>query len=253
MNLALSNLAWDYDNESVFEKLKSYNIDLIEFVFTKLFDWETLNDDLVYDFLKKINSHNLKVKSVQSLFHNVNCNTICNYSVVIPHFEKLIHYCKILSCEILVLGSPNLRNFNNSSKNDLIKTFLTLDNMLNDTNIQISIEPNSKIYGGDFFFNNLEIINFIKETGLKNITTMIDTHNLINESLSPEKELINNFKFINHIHISENNLGLLNDIKFHESFSNSLKKIGYKKIITYEVKKQINVWDSVKLFTEIYK
>lgn len=253
MNLALSNLAWDYGDDSIFENLKSNDIELIEFVFTKLCNWDSLNDNLIYDFLKKINSHNLKIKSVQSLFHNINCNTICDYSVVIPHFEKLIHYCKILSCEILVLGSPNLRNLNNSSQNDLSKVFLQLDRMLRNTNIQISIEPNSKLYGGNFFFNVLEIINFIEGNKLKNVKTMIDTHNLINEGFLPEIELINNFKFINHIHISENNLDVLNDIKFHQKFSKTLKKIGYEKIITYEVKKQNNVWDSVKLFTEIYK
>jgi sugar phosphate isomerase/epimerase len=253
MNLALSNLAWDYEEgDLVFEKLRNNNIGLIELILTKINDWEYLNEDSILDFSKKIYKNNLNVKTIQSIFYNITCHSICDEKVILPHFEKLIYYGNILSCETLVFGSPTLRNCRFFSNEKINQVFIKIDEMLDNTNINLSIEPNTKLYGGEFFFNNQEIIDFIKKNNLKNIKTMIDTHNLIHEGLSPDRELIENYEFINHIHISEENLNLLKKNKFHENFSRLLKKIGYNKVITYEVKKQKKVWDSVKLFSDIY-
>jgi sugar phosphate isomerase/epimerase len=81
---------------------------------------------------------------------------------------------------------------------------------------------------------------------------MVDTHNIILEELNPISELNTYYKFINHIHISENNLQPIKDINFHLNFSNEIKKINYDKIVTYEVIGCDNILESIKLFSQIY-
>ena len=81
---------------------------------------------------------------------------------------------------------------------------------------------------------------------------MIDTHNLILEKLNPIFEFKKYYKYINHIHISENNLLPIKDINFHVEFSKEIKKMNYDKIITYEIIACKNILESVKLFSEIY-
>ena len=81
---------------------------------------------------------------------------------------------------------------------------------------------------------------------------MIDTHNIILEELDPIYELKTYYEYINHIHISENNLHPIKDINFHLDFSSEIKKINYDKIVTYEVISCDNILESIKLFSQIY-
>ena len=115
------------------------------------------------------------------------------------------------------------------------------------------IEPNSKIYGGEYFFTVSEITDFITSNGFKNIKTMIDTHNLILEDDDPIDVLKTHINYIGHIHISEIKLEPIKNIEFHTKFSSQLKEMKYDKIITYEVMKCEQIMDSVKEFYEIYK
>lgn len=254
MKLSLSNFAWDnYDTELVFTELKKIGINSIEGVLTKLNDWDNLTTDEILNYKNLLDSYGISIMSLQSLFYNVKCDSILDEINFINHFKKLIEFSKLLSINVLVFGSPSLRKKREGWEKSISKTFKQLDSLLEGTGVQISIEPNAKVYGGEYFFNLLEIIDFITSNNLKNIKTMIDTHNIILEGQDP----INQFKTyhdkINHIHISENKLSPIKDLIFHSKFSSVLKEIKYDGIITYEVMKCENIMDSVKKFYEIYK
>lgn len=253
MKLAISNLAWNNeDSELIFSHLKQLNINNIEGVLTKLELWDKMSLDILLDFKRKLDSNGILIPSLQSLFYNVNCKNISDENTFINHFEKIIEYSKVLSVEVLVFGSPSLRKKVDKWEESLSRVFIMLDNLLENTGIEISIEPNSKIYGGDYFFSISEIVSFIKQNNLKNIKTMIDTHNVILEGLNPISEFNTYYEYINHIHISENNLSPIKNINFHLDFSNEIKKMNYNKIVTYEVISCDNILESIKLFSEIY-
>jgi sugar phosphate isomerase/epimerase len=253
MKLALSNLAWNNDDsELIFNQLKQLNINNIEGVLTKLDSWDKISLDTLLEFKEKLDSNHILIPSLQSLFYNINCENISDEDIFINHFERIIEYSKFLSVKVLVFGSPSLRKKVDKWEESLCRVFKKLDNILENTGIEISIEPNSKIYGGDYFFTVSEIVSFIEQNNLKNIKTMIDTHNIILEGLNPISELNTYYEHINHIHISENNLHPIKDIDFHLKFSNEVKKIKYNKIITYEVISCNNILESIELFSKIY-
>jgi sugar phosphate isomerase/epimerase len=97
-----------------------------------------------------------------------------------------------------------------------------------------------------------EIVDFIESNNFKNIKTMIDTHNIILEGEDPITVLDRNYNHIYHIHVSEENLKPLMDIDFHLKFSDKLKSLDYKGIVTYELLPCDDFENEIKLFKKIY-
>ena len=254
MNLALSNFAWD-NNESniIFKTLKDNDINNIECVLTKIKVWDDLTIEDIKNYKKELKKQKITPYSIQSLFYNVDTDNLCNIENNIPHIKRLIEYSKILGIKILVLGSPNLRKKIDNWEKLIIKFFNEVDLLLEDTNINLLIEPNSKVYNGEYFFKVSEIVEFINKNKFKNISTMIDTHNSVLENKNPNIEYVNYSKYIKHIHISEPNLKVIEDNEFHKDFSNTLKKNNYNGVITYEVLKCEEILNSINAFRKIYK
>lgn len=254
MKLAVSNLCWDIgDSDNMLNHLKKLDINNIEGVLTKIDTWDNLTIDKIHNYKDYLKSNNISIPSLQSLFYNVECETIFDEVNFTSHIEKLIFFSKILSVKVLVFGSPSLRKKNLKWEHNLTNVFEKIDNLLEKTNIELTIEPNSKIYGGDFFYTIPEIVEFISKNNFKHIKTMVDTHNIILEGNDPIEDLKLYFDYINHIHISENKLEPIKNFEFHEKFSQEIKKLNYDKIITYEVLKSNDLYESINMFNEIYK
>ena len=254
MKLAVSNLAWDVqDNQKVFKLLNDLDINNVEGVLSKIDTWDNLTEEKIQSYSNLLKDNNLGINSLQSLFFNVKCDDISNVEVILNHFQRLINYSKILSVNVLVFGTPSLRKKISGWENHLIEIFTKLDEMLKGTEIYIIIEPNSKVYGGEFFHNLSEITDFILTNKLKNIRTMIDTHNLLLEGDDPITEIENHYSLINHIHISEEKLKPLKDHTFHIKFSNKIKSMGYDKTVTYELNKCDYLQDTLEVFTALYQ
>jgi sugar phosphate isomerase/epimerase len=158
-----------------------------------------------------------------------------------------------LGVKVLVFGSPGLRKKTNGWEDSLIEIFTYVDNILIGTDIKVLIEPNTSSYGGEFFHTVSDIVNFIESNNLKNVRTMIDTHNSLLENLDPNVELVNYFNYIEHIHISEPKLVVIKEDEFHINFSKTIKNSEYNKTITYEVMKSIDLIPSIKTFSKIYR
>lgn len=253
MKLAISSLAFNnnYPNDFI-TVLKNNNINFIECVLTKIKDWDELNDKDVIEYKQYLIEQKIEPYSIQSLFYKVNVLDFKNVDKIVEHFQKIISYAKILGVKILVFGSPSLRKKYNGWENDVTSALIQIDNLLKETNIELSIEPNAFFYGGEFFCTISDIVNFIKANEFSKIKTMIDTHNLELESQSPTIEFLKYIDYINHIHVSEKSLKGIESKALHVEFSNVLKQSDYKGVITYEVINFDKIEDSIKLFANLY-
>jgi sugar phosphate isomerase/epimerase len=249
MKLSVSNLAWEFeDNQKVFKLLNDLDIDMVEGVLTKISSWDLLNIEKIKKYKTFLDKSELNLYSLQSIFYGIDCNGLHDSEIVIPHIKKLIEYSKILNVKILVLGSPNLRKKNIS----LDEIFKEIDFLLSKTDIQICIEPNARNYGGEYFYNIEQIVEFIKKNNFSKIKTMIDTHNSFLENYNPSIELKKYFEFIEHVHISEPELQPIYNLELHKKFSKTLKFLNYNKTITYELKINNNLEENLKKFISIY-
>jgi sugar phosphate isomerase/epimerase len=252
MNLALSNFAWDNkDSEEVFKVLKENKIHQIECILTKIKPWSELTREDIIEYKNYLDSFGITAYSIQSLFYGVDCK-ITDVDTVVTHFERLIEYAEILGSKILVFGSPGLRKQLDGWAYAVGDIFNQVDKLLEGKDIKVVIEPNAKIYNGEFWFTLNEIIEFLEFFQFNNIRTMIDTHNAELEGGIVLSNLYNNSKWIKHIHASEVKLANINESKTHESLNFILKTLNYNGTITYEVLNNDNVLDSIKTFTEIY-
>lgn len=253
MNLAVSNFAWTYDeSKDIFEFFNKLGIKNIELVLTKYKSWELLDDFEILKYKNELDGFGVSPYAIQSLFYNIDC-TIKDTKIIINHLEKLIQFSKLLDVKILVFGSPSLRKKVDNFNYYLSKMFKDIDDLLYDKKINLLIEPNTKLYGGEYFNTIPEIVKFIKDNNLENIKTMIDTHNILLEDMNPIIDIEENFNYIHHIHISEPNLSCIEDTNFHINFSRKIKEIKYDKMITYEVNKCDFLKKSIELFCDIYK
>jgi len=251
MRLSVSNLAWDFNDENfVLPLFVKNNITSIEGVLSKIGKWEDLTEETLKCYLEKLHLIGIDIPSIQSIFYGVKINGIGDTDIFYKHVEKLISICKILGTKIMVFGSPSMRRGVSSEK--LSEIFKHVDTLLQDTNIILIIEPNSKIYGGEFFYDLDEIVNFIIENKLKNIKTMVDTHNLILEGFDPSVEYVKHINFISHIHISEVNLFSIEKSETHVKFYETLKINEYEGLITYETNKPSNIIKDVEVFVSLY-
>jgi sugar phosphate isomerase/epimerase len=252
MNLALSNFAWDNkDSEEVFKVLKENNIHQIECILTKIKPWSELTREDIIEYKNYLDSFGITAYSIQSLFYGVDCK-ITDVDTVVAHFERLIEYAEILGSKILVFGSPGLRKQLDGWAYAVGDIFNQVDKLLEGKDIKVVIEPNAKVYNGEFWFTLNEIIEFLEFFQFNNIKTMIDTHNAELEGGIILSNSYNNDKWIKHIHASEVKLANINKSKTHESLNFILKTLNYNGTITYEVLNNEGVLDSIKTFTEIY-
>lgn len=254
MNLAVSALAWEAnDSEHAFKLLKESEIHNIEGILTKIGGWDSLTDHKLQAFLKHLESNEIKMKSIQSIFYETDYRDITETSKIIKHFDVVIKHCKTLKIEKIVFGSPQIRKRVVGWEDKLSLLFKEVDSMLMSTKMTVLIEPNASIYGGEFFTNITDIVDFIKKNKLKNIATMIDTHNLLLEFQDPIRIFELYRDYIKHVHVSEKKLKPMVDKKFHTSFASALRYGGYEGTVTYEILPCSNLDKEVKLFSKIYK
>lgn len=241
MILGISYLAFDSieDFKNKINLLKVNNIKNIEIVFSKF----NSEDELNY-FLELSKNNGFIIKSTQSLLFNSDIIDLTEYKFV-STLHKLIKKCKNIGIETLILGSPKQRIDFDELK--LINNFRKIDELLIEYEMILCIEPNCKLYNGNYFFTVSEIVDFLKKGNFINIKTMIDTHNIINEKENLSSIMDEYKKYIHHIHISENGLNPINS-DYHNEFSLFLKKINYNGIVTYEVISTSNI----ELFSSLY-
>ena len=97
------------------------------------------------------------------------------------------------------MGSPKLRIQFPNFENKIITLFEKIDELFTSKNIELTIEPNAKIYGGDYFHDITQIVKFINKGKFNKIKTMIDTHNFKLQKMDSLSSLENYIHYINRI------------------------------------------------------
>jgi hypothetical protein len=237
MKIAISNLA--YNN---IDCIKNINISLIECVFSKIKNIPDLTNELIIQWSSKIPPH-IRPYSVQSITYNcglLNFNFLDKNIFII---DKIISLSKILNIKRIIFGSPTLR----VGEPDL-SMFSYIDKALHDTDIIFCIEPNAKIYGGSYFYDIEEIVNFINKNKFKNIYTMIDTHNAWLEQRDIVSDIKTYKNYIKHIHASENGLSGFFSLSAHDLVSKTLREINYEDVITFESQNMCGIDDFLRIY-----
>ena len=156
----------------------------------------------------------------------------------------------------MVFGSPKNRVISKKDDNEIaINFFRTLGEYALQKKTILSIEPNPELYGTNFINTTKEAFDFVKRVNHSGIMVNVDLGTVIenNEDINLIKE---NIEFVNHIHISEPNLELIQQRTLHNNFADILKEINYQNYVSIEMKNLENknqVKEIMKYIMEVFK
>lgn len=248
MMLGVSNLAWE-DNIDL-QILLQNNISYVEIVIPKYVAWSSTNLATLHNTIQRLASEGIQVESTQAILFGSSVTSFDSIDFV-NHIKKVSTICEKIGVHKIVLGAPTCRLGDNSSVG-FLNNFHYIDKILEQRNQQLLIEPNSRVYGGSYFFTVNEILEFINVNGFSNIGTMIDTHNIILENETPYATYIKNMDRIEHIHVSEIGLTDYQHSNIHSDLANALNINNYQGLIIYEAKPSTNLAESLTLFNKTY-
>lgn len=248
MKLAISELAWP-ESVTDLQTLNELGINFIETVIPKHVDWNLVDFNKFNQFIENLALNNIDVKSTQSITYNSNITSFVSNNFV-EHIQTVSDICYQMDITTIVLGAPALRlEYNQQLLSD---KFAIIDSILQTNNQTLLIEPNSRIYNGEYFFTVDEIVKFIKMNNFTNIKTMIDTHNILLEGQTPADVFIKYHPYIKHVHVSENKLSSFRNAIHHQELSTALHDMNYDGLVVYECMKSHTLLGDIKLFSYIY-
>lgn len=260
VKLSISNIAWSdkYDKE-MYQFLYKNQIEGIEIAPTRIFS-ENPYDKLkeAKEFAKHLKEeYNLEISSMQSIWfgrkENI-FNSTEERKNLIEYTKKAIDFASEIKCNNLVFGCPKNRNI---EERDICvekisnEFFKEISEYAEKRGTIIAIEPNPTIYGTNFINTTHEAFELAQKINSKGLKVNVDIGTVI-QNKENIFELVNNIKFINHIHISEPNLEIIEKRDLHKDLKNILIESKYDRFVSIEMKNKENL-ENVKSVIEYVK
>ena len=243
MKLSISNIAWDSENDKkVYELMKKYSYEGLEIAPTKVFlenPYEKLEKADMWR--KDLNDkYGFKISSMQSIWYgkkerlfgtNEERKELQNYT------EKAIDFAKMIECKNLVFGSPKNRNLEENENPGKAKEFFkSIGEYAFKNNTVIGMEANPTIYNTNYINDTKSALELIKTVDSRGFLLNLDIGTVISNNENIE-EILGNVEYINHVHISEPWLKIIEKREIHKKLKSILKNENYKGFVSIEMAK----------------
>ncbi len=243
MKLSISNIAWDSENDKkVYELMKKYSYEGLEIAPTKVFfenPYEKLEKADMWR--KDLNDkYGFKISSMQSIWYgkkerlfgtNEERKELQNYT------EKAIDFAKMIECKNLVFGSPKNRNLEENENSGKAKEFFkSIGEYAFKNNTVIGMEANPTIYNTNYINDTKSALELIKTVDSRGFLLNLDIGTVISNNENIE-EILGNVEYINHVHISEPWLKIIEKREIHKKLKSILKNENYKGFVSIEMAK----------------
>ena len=243
MKLSVCNIAWTAEHDAkMYEKMKELGMEGIEIAPTRIFPdapYEHLSGARLFaEQLKK--EYGLSVASMQSIWYQRTeklFGSEAERETLLSYTKQAIDFAEAAGCPNLVFGSPKNRVTQGADCHETaVRFFGELGQYAAEHHTCLSLEANPAIYGTDFINRTTEAFALVKEVDSKGFAVNIDFGTILanEEDLSFLTE--ENLPYINHIHISEPYLALVQRRSLHEEFAKRLGALGYDRYVSAEMK-----------------
>lgn len=256
MKLSISNIAWtpEYDIE-MFRFLQNTGFSGLEIAPTRVFTSEPYKHiaqaKKFAECLK--NDYGLSVSSMQSIWYGISENIFSSQhdrDFLTRYTEKAIDFAEAVHCGNLVFGCPKNRVIPNESYLPVaVEFFYNLGTYAHCHNTVIALEANPAIYNTNFINTTKEAFALCRQINNPGIMVNVDLGTIINnqEDFCVVEE---NIDLVNHIHISEPFLDVIQRRELHKQ----IKNLDYNRFVSIEMKNTDNiniVKDTVKYVKEV--
>ena len=256
MKLSISNIAWDTSNDvKIYDLIKKYGFEGLEIAPTKIMGknpYGKLKE--IKEWKEKIKKrYNLRISSIQSIWFGRTENLFDSKeeeNILIDYTKKAIDFANVIECKNLVFGSPKNRNVNNGKNSEnQIEIFETLGEYAYKKNTVIGMEANPKIYNTNYINDTKSALKLVKKINSKGFLLNLDLGTMILNNENLLEILQGNINYINHVHISEPWLKIIEKREMHKILRNRLFEENYEGFVSIEMAKI----DEIKKIEEVVK
>ncbi len=251
IKLAISNIAWSENQDiEMYEYLSSNKFDGIEIAPTRIFPEKPYeNLELARKFSLNIKQkYNLQICSMQSILFGKTERLFGSEEerkILFDYVKKAIDFANAIECPNLVFGSPKNRVIEKQEQYKIgVEFFKQLGDYASTKGTTLSIEPNPTIYNTNYINSTKDAVQLIKDVNSSGFRINADLGTII-QNKETLNSVIKNINLVNHVHISEPNLDLIQQRKLHADLAIGLKKNNYTNFVSVEMK-NINNLNSVK-------
>lgn len=247
MRLSVSNIAWikEYDEE-IYAFLQAEKIEGLEIAPTRIFPeapYEKLSEAAAFATGLK-EKYNLAIPSMQSIWFGRTENIFTSENerkVLLDYTKKAIDFAAAVGCENLVFGCPRNRAFTEGSDiKKAIPFFEELGDYAYNKNTVLSMEANPPIYNTNYCNTTLEAVELVKTVGSKGFLINLDYGTMIQNG--EDLHVVEAARqWLNHVHISEPGLALVEHRPSHKELAKYLKETEYNRFVSLEIKTQENI------------
>lgn len=237
MRLAISNIAWNRDEDSsVALLLRKFDINAIDVAPAKYFKnpQKTKDSDIIHVKNWWLDQ-GVEITGMQSLLFGTSGLNLfgdeAKKQEMLSHLDAICNIAAGLGATNLVFGSP--RNRDRTGLNDeevkdqALDFFYHLGDIAKKQKVYICLEPNPPRYGANFMTNSTDTAAVVKMVNHSAIRMHFDTGAIEINGENPERILKQHANIIKHIHASEPDLvplgdGGVNHQLIHEALVNYL-------------------------------
>ena len=242
MKLSISNIAWSAERDTeMYLFLQNIGVQGLEIAPTRIFPQNPYNYlPEAKEWADKLkNEYNLEVSSMQSIWYGHTekiFGTSKERKILIDYTKKAIDFAEIIGCRNLVFGNPKNRDTEDveSVLPNAIDFFKEIGDYAYEHNTVIALEANPIIYNTHFINYTEQAVEMAYKTNSKGIKVNVDLGTIISN-----EEDINYLKlipeYINHVHISEPFLNLIEKRILHQQLFSILKELEYSRYVSIEM------------------
>ena len=245
MKLSISNIAWAsaYD-EQVYNYIRGQGFSGLEIAPTRIFS------ESPYCSLKEakqfsesiMRDYGLRLSSMQSIWYGMTesiFGTPSERKTLLDYSKKAIDFAKEMNCSNLVFGCPKNRNIPEELEKSgylfiASEFFDAIGDYATQANTHFSLEANPPIYGTNFMNTTIDAFEMCREVNNPGVRVNLDLGAMIynNEVVDILDE---NIELVNHVHISEPYLKIIQKRNLHIELFQKLKELKYEKYISIEM------------------
>ena len=260
MKFSISNIAWpaDWDKE-ILTAIQENGFHAIEIAPNRTLKNGYLSTDKeIFEWNCFYSRYFEEISSMQSLLFKVETQIFesdQNMRYILDTLEKGLVFASKMKVKNIVFGSPSIRNvYNEEQRIRSVLFFRQLSELAMGYQINVSLEPNPKIYNTNFINSTYDALEYVRNLNILNFGinldfgTIIENNELIGELLTYE-----NINFIKHVHISEPFLFKI-DFKRKEKHINLLRilnELNYKGYVSIEMKSGCSCYEIVEVLEYI--
>lgn len=249
MDLSISNIAWSSEqDEAVYAMMQEFGFKGLEIAPTRIFSenpYEQLDKAVVWARDLKQNS-GFRVSSMQSIWHGRKeklFGTEKERKILTAYTKKAINFAAAVNCRNLVFGCPKNRNCPDGINSDsAIPFFKEMGDYAFQMGIAIGMEANPPIYDTNYINDTSTALKLIREINSEGFKLNLDVGTMLyyQEGVDMLKGQVN---LVNHVHLSEPGLRMIEKRMIHQELLEVLRREGYEGFVSIEIGRVGNLND----------